>query len=75
MGRIEAEVGKRKGGLLNWIDARFPLTSTLKYHATEYYASKNFNIWYENRLPNSRDFTNASAGFVHFCQGQLKGLR
>jgi ubiquinol-cytochrome c reductase cytochrome b subunit len=46
MGRIEAEVGKRKGGLLNWIDARFPLTSTLQYHATEYYASKNFNIWY-----------------------------
>jgi ubiquinol-cytochrome c reductase cytochrome b subunit len=46
MARIEAEVGKRKGGLLNWIDARFPLTSTLKYHATEYYASKNFNIWY-----------------------------
>lgn len=46
MARIEAEVGKRKGGLLNWIDERFPLTSTLKYHATEYYASKNFNIWY-----------------------------
>ncbi len=46
MARVEAEVGKRKGGLLNWIDARFPLTSTIKYHATEYYASKNFNIWY-----------------------------
>jgi ubiquinol-cytochrome c reductase cytochrome b subunit len=46
MAKIEAEVGKPKGGLLQWIDARFPLTSTMKYHATEYYASKNFNIWY-----------------------------
>ena len=46
MAKIEAEVGKPKGGLLAWIDARFPLTSTIRYHATEYYASKNFNIWY-----------------------------
>ncbi len=46
MARIEAEVGKPKGGLIKWIDDRFPMTSTLKYHVTEYYASKNFNIWY-----------------------------
>ncbi len=46
MATVEAEVGKPKGGLLQWIDDRFPLTSTLKYHVTEYYASKNFNIWY-----------------------------
>jgi len=46
MARIEAEVGKPQGGLLKWIDDRFPLTSTLKYHVTEYYASKNFNFWY-----------------------------
>ena len=46
MSRIEAEVGKPKGGLMKWIDDRFPFTSTMKYHATEYYASKNFNIWY-----------------------------
>lgn len=32
--------------LLNWIDARFPLTSTLKSHVLEYYAPKNFNFWY-----------------------------
>jgi len=32
--------------LLNWIDARFPLTSSLKAHITEYYAPKNFNFWY-----------------------------
>jgi ubiquinol-cytochrome c reductase cytochrome b subunit len=33
-------------GLVGWIDARFPLTSTLKAHITEYYAPKNFNFWY-----------------------------
>ena len=46
MSRIEAEVGKPQGGLIKWIDDRFPMTSTLKYHVTEYYASKNFNWWY-----------------------------
>ena len=29
-----------------WIDDRFPLTKLIKEHATEYYASKNFNVWY-----------------------------
>ena len=33
-------------GLLGWIDARFPLTSTWKAHLSEYYAPKNFNFWY-----------------------------
>jgi ubiquinol-cytochrome c reductase cytochrome b subunit len=33
-------------GLLGWIDQRFPLTSTLKAHLSEYYAPKNFNFWY-----------------------------
>jgi ubiquinol-cytochrome c reductase cytochrome b subunit len=46
MARIEAEVGKPQGGLMKWIDDRFPLTETMKQHATEYYASKNFNWWY-----------------------------
>ncbi len=32
--------------LLNWVDARFPLTSTWKAHLSEYYAPKNFNFWY-----------------------------
>ncbi len=32
--------------VLNWIDERFPLTSTIKGHLTEYYAPKNFNFWY-----------------------------
>jgi ubiquinol-cytochrome c reductase cytochrome b subunit len=46
MARIESEIGKPQGGFIKWIDDRFPLTETLRYHATEYYASKNFNIWY-----------------------------
>jgi ubiquinol-cytochrome c reductase cytochrome b subunit len=33
-------------GILGWVDKRFPLTSTLKAHITEYYAPKNFNFWY-----------------------------
>lgn len=32
--------------LLNWVDERFPLSSMLKEHVTEYYAPKNFNFWY-----------------------------
>ncbi|WP_028537192.1 cytochrome b [Paludibacterium yongneupense] len=32
--------------LLNWIDERFPLSSSIKEHLTEYYAPKNFNFWY-----------------------------
>ncbi|MBI5780567.1 MAG: cytochrome bc complex cytochrome b subunit [Rhodocyclales bacterium] len=35
-----------KSGLLQWIDERFPLTSTIREHLTEYYAPKNFNFWY-----------------------------
>ena len=31
---------------LNWVDERFPLTSNIKAHLTEYYAPKNFNFWY-----------------------------
>ncbi|MEL7536002.1 MAG: cytochrome bc complex cytochrome b subunit [Pseudomonadota bacterium] len=49
MARVESEVRSAagdKGGLLQWIDARFPMTKMLKEHVTEYYASKNFNIWY-----------------------------
>ena len=30
----------------NWIDERFPLTSSWKAHLSEYYAPKNFNFWY-----------------------------
>ena len=33
-------------GLLTWVDQRFPLISLWKEHAAEYYAPKNFNVWY-----------------------------
>ncbi len=33
-------------GLMGWVDARLPVTSTIKAHLTEYYAPKNFNFWY-----------------------------
>jgi ubiquinol-cytochrome c reductase cytochrome b subunit len=46
MARIESEIGKPQGGFIKWIDDRFPLLETIRYHATEYYASKNFNFWY-----------------------------
>ena len=32
--------------VLAWVDSRFPLTSTIKAHLTEYYAPKNLNFWY-----------------------------
>jgi ubiquinol-cytochrome c reductase cytochrome b subunit len=32
--------------LFAWIDARFPLSDSIKAHLTEYYAPKNFNFWY-----------------------------
>ena len=34
------------GGLIGWIDQRFPLTSLWKEQVAEYYAPKNFNFWY-----------------------------
>jgi len=32
--------------MMEWIDERFPLTETMEYHATKYWAPKNFNFWY-----------------------------
>ena len=46
MARIESEIGTPQGGFMKWVNDRFPFTETMKLHATEYYASKNFNIWY-----------------------------
>ena len=34
------------GGLLSWVDQRFPLMSLWRDHLAEYYAPKNFNFWY-----------------------------
>jgi ubiquinol-cytochrome c reductase cytochrome b subunit len=33
-------------GLLTWIDQRFPLMVLWRSQLTEYYAPKNFNVWY-----------------------------
>jgi len=33
-------------GVLTWVDKRFPLMSLWREHLSEYYAPKNFNIWY-----------------------------
>jgi len=50
MASTEADVFDRLGRGLSafgaWIDERFPMTKLIKEHATEYYASKNFNVWY-----------------------------
>ncbi len=43
--RVDA-VGGRGAQLLRWIDARFPWSKLIKEHASEYYADKNFNVWY-----------------------------
>ena len=39
-------LGRNLSALTAWIDDRFPMTKLIKEHATEYYASKNFNFWY-----------------------------
>jgi len=39
-------MSKNSLSVMDWIDARFPLTSSIKGHLTEYYAPKNFNFWY-----------------------------
>jgi len=33
-------------GLVSWIDARLPVTRAWNTHMGEYYAPKNFNLWY-----------------------------
>ena len=33
-------------GLLTWVDQRFPLMALWKDQMSEYYAPKNFNVWY-----------------------------
>lgn len=37
---------EQRKGLVAWIDERFPLSSTITNHLTQYYAPKNFNFWY-----------------------------
>ncbi|OBS11013.1 cytochrome b [Acidihalobacter prosperus] len=37
---------EQKPGIMGWIDRRFPFSSMMREHLTEYYAPKNFNFWY-----------------------------
>ncbi|HEU4619334.1 MAG TPA: cytochrome bc complex cytochrome b subunit [Gammaproteobacteria bacterium] len=39
-------MGRGLGSLKVWIDDRFPMSKLIAEHATDYYAAKNFNIWY-----------------------------
>jgi ubiquinol-cytochrome c reductase cytochrome b subunit len=39
-------MGKGLQGLLNWIDYRLPVKAAWQRHLSQYYAPKNFNIWY-----------------------------
>ncbi len=32
--------------MMDWVDARLPVTETYEKHLSKYYAPKNFNIWY-----------------------------
>jgi ubiquinol-cytochrome c reductase cytochrome b subunit len=43
---MAAEKQVETKGMLGWVDQRFPLSSSWKEHASEYYAPKNFNVWY-----------------------------
>src|SRR4028118_81859 len=38
-----AGAGRR---LLTWVDDRFPLSKLYNEHMAQYYAPKNFNVWY-----------------------------
>lgn len=46
MSSVDATGEGRGTRLLAWIDVRFPLSKMMREHATEYYAGKNFNVWY-----------------------------
>ncbi|HCR97674.1 MULTISPECIES: cytochrome b [Halomonas] len=37
---------EKSGGLLGWLDARFPVSRLWRDHLANYYVPKNLNIWY-----------------------------
>jgi ubiquinol-cytochrome c reductase cytochrome b subunit len=45
-GEMNTKTGGRAFELLNWIDARFPLSKLWREHASDYYVPKNLNVWY-----------------------------
>ena len=40
------QTNSKAKALLDWVDARFPLSKMWRDHLSEYYAPKNFNFWY-----------------------------
>jgi ubiquinol-cytochrome c reductase cytochrome b subunit len=46
MAAAPESAGSTGGGLIGWIDQRFPLTKLWKEQAAAYYVPKNFNFWY-----------------------------
>ena len=40
------QTNSKAKALLDWMDARFPLSKMWREHLSEYYAPKNFNFWY-----------------------------
>ncbi len=43
---MSANAGNQNGGIVGWIDQRFPIRSLWHEHLAGYAAPKNFNIWY-----------------------------
>ena len=46
MAKSASSIAKRAGDLMNWLDARLPITSFWNATMTGYQAPKNFNFWY-----------------------------
>ena len=41
-----SQLSAKMSGLLEWVDARLPVTAFWNDHLAKYYAPKNFNFWY-----------------------------
>ena len=41
-----ATLGQSLKGVMDWVDARLPVTETYEKHLSKYWAPKNFNVWY-----------------------------
>lgn len=46
MGKVATVSDKKTSGIMDWVEKRLPFRQFTKDHLTEYYAPKNFNIFY-----------------------------
>ncbi len=46
MAKPDSAINQRVQAVGQWIDDRFPISDFWKQHISEYYAPKNFNLWY-----------------------------